>query len=66
MRINWLKINLATTVVTMLLFSCGYLSQYDDIDSQQKLYCNMVNIYEQSGGEYGWPDYQENAQIICN
>jgi hypothetical protein len=65
MKITPTKINIITLVTLMFMTSCLYLSQYDDITSQQILYCDMVDIYETSNGEYGWPDYQGNAQKLC-
>jgi hypothetical protein len=38
---------------------------YEDEERQQVLYCDMVQIYQESGGEYGWPDYNNNAKEIC-
>lgn len=29
-------------------------------------YCEMVSIYQQSGGQYGWPDYRGNAAEVCD
>lgn len=28
---------------------------------EQNLYCEMVELFEQSKGEFGWPDYQKNV-----
>lgn len=28
-------------------------------------YCEMVAIYQQSGGQYGWPDYRGNYNEVC-
>lgn len=28
-------------------------------------YCEMVTIYQQSGGQYGWPDYRGNYNEVC-
>lgn len=28
-------------------------------------YCEMVSIYQQSGGQYGWPDYRGNYNEVC-
>lgn len=32
---------------------------------QQDLYCEMVGIYKETKGEYGWPDYKGNAEEVC-
>jgi hypothetical protein len=31
------------------------MGEQEDIDSRQANYCEMRSIYENSGGEYGWP-----------
>lgn len=59
------KINIITLVTLLFMTSCLYLSQYDDITSQERLYCDMVKIFNESNGQYGWPDYQGNAQKLC-
>ena len=33
--------------------------------SQDKQYCEMVQIWNQTNGEHGWPDYNNNAEEIC-
>jgi hypothetical protein len=38
---------------------------YEDEERQEQLYCDMFKIYQESGGEYGWPDYNNNAKEIC-
>ena len=39
--------------------------EYGDEERQQVLYCDMVQIYQESDGMYGWPDYNNNAKEIC-
>lgn len=29
-------------------------------------YCRMVEIYRQTDGEHGWPDYRGNADEVCD
>lgn len=54
-------------VALFLLAACvAGTMEYGDEERQQVLYCDMVKIFEQSGGMYGWPDYQENAAEICD
>jgi len=31
------------------------MGEQEDIDGKQANYCEMRSIYENSGGEYGWP-----------
>lgn len=35
----------------------------DDQDLELKHYCEMVQIYRESDGEYGWPDYDNRANL---
>ena len=28
-------------------------------------YCEMVEIYKDSGGEFGWPDFRGNYESAC-
>ena len=53
-----------TKIICALVFIFSFfLSSYfmseknnqDDIDGKQANYCEMRSIYENSGGEYGWP-----------
>lgn len=37
----------------------------DDLDKQQSLYCGMVQTFQQTKGQYGWPDYRGNAAEVC-
>jgi len=34
-------------------------------DEQSKIYCEMVELFNQTGGDYGWPDYNENFDKEC-
>lgn len=54
-------------VVTLFLFvACvAGTMEYGDEERQQVLYCDMVHIYTESDGMYGWPDYNNNAKDIC-
>lgn len=37
----------------------------DDVNQQQDLYCEMIGIYKETKGEYGWPDYKGIAGEVC-
>lgn len=41
------------------------LGSSDDLQQQQDLYCEMVAIHKDTGGEYGWPDYKHIAEMVC-
>jgi len=34
-------------------------------NEQQDLYCEMVTTYQETKGDYGWPDYQNNYNEVC-
>ena len=29
-------------------------------------YCEMVELYQTSGGDYGWPDYKKDYEERCD
>lgn len=37
----------------------------DDLDKEQSLYCEMVQTFKETKGQYGWPDYRGNAAEVC-
>lgn len=39
--------------------------QPDDIEQQRALYCEMVETFKNTGGEYGWPDYKGTYRRDC-
>jgi hypothetical protein len=48
----------------ILILAVGVvLTQPDDQDLELKHHCEMVHIYRESGGEYGWPDYNNRAHL---
>lgn len=50
--------------VILLLGAVGSLDA-QDADNRQALYCSMVETYQKTNGEHGWPDYNGNAQEVC-
>lgn len=55
-------------VVTLFLLAACVAGtmEYGDEERQQVLYCDMVKIFQESNGTYGWPDYNLNAKEICD
>lgn len=51
--------------IVMLGLSVEHMTQPDDLQQQQDLYCEMVAIHKDTGGQYGWPDYKHIAQEAC-
>lgn len=48
----------------ILILAVGVvLTQPDDQDLELKHYCEMVQIYRDSNGEFGWPDYNNTAHL---
>ena len=39
--------------------------QPDDLEQQRALYCEMVETFKNTGGEYGWPDYKGAYRRDC-
>ena len=38
----------------------------DEPEHLQTNYCQMVTIYIESDGEFGWPDYKGNYAEVCD
>jgi len=45
------------------LITALYLTSPDTIEEKAQLnrYCDMVDAWQDSNGEYGWPPYRENV-----
>lgn len=48
----------ATCLVAMFAAGTLAVGQPDDLEQQRALYCEMVETFKNTGGEYGWPDYK--------
>ena len=63
-RISW-----PWVIVAMLIFlglaSIAGRSDYEDALREEALYCANVALYKATGGQQGWPDYNENYSEIC-
>ena len=48
------------SLVVLGLIALGNVidGQPDDLEQQRALYCEMVETFKNTGGEYGWPDYK--------
>jgi hypothetical protein len=54
-------------VALFLLSACAVGTMgFEDETRQQNLYCDMVEKYKESDGMYGWPDFNSNAEEICD
>jgi len=54
--------------VVALLAAAAIIGGFKDdaLVLEQAQYCRMVHMYEQSGGEVGWPDYDKAYATACN
>lgn len=72
---------MATKILSMAgkllaAFTCGVVcaaayvaidrTMGDDLGELQGKYCAMVQIYKETNGERGWPDYNGDAAEVCN
>jgi hypothetical protein len=49
-----------------LVLAAFALAGCEDPQLEADQYCEMVKLYQTSGGEYGWPDYKQNYEENCN
>ena len=47
-----------------LLAALGLAGNADleDAERQREQYCDMVDVYHESGGDYGWPPYNGECE----
>lgn len=55
-------------VVVMVILACMAIAGFRDdaVLMEQQQYCRMVHDWKQSGGEVGWPDYDNAYDTSCN
>lgn len=51
--------------VCLLLVAGTRLDSSDELEQEQALYCEMVETFKNTGGEYGWPDYKDTYGRDC-
>lgn len=47
------------------IVAVAVLYTLDDASGDRDPYCEMVAVYKETGGRYGWPDYRGNAAEVC-
>jgi hypothetical protein len=47
------------------IFNISHASGPDELEQQQTEYCEMTKLFQETGGQYGWPDYRGNAEEVC-
>ena len=60
-----IRIVIAMIVIGVVLGIVGSMD-HDDAEQRQELYCSMVQTFEETNGQYGWPDFNGNAAEVCN
>jgi hypothetical protein len=50
-------------LVSLLVIGVVAINAPDDQDLELKHHCEMVQIYRESAGEFGWPDYNNTAHL---
>lgn len=49
-----------------LIYSIGHATgERDDLAMQQAEYCEMVELFKQTNGDAGWPDYRNIYSEQC-
>lgn len=62
---GFLRAALLALLTSAVLASLILKDQPDELDQEQALYCEMVETFKTTGGEYGWPDYKGTYQEYC-
>jgi len=44
----------------------AWLCNTEEPTEEQQNYCEMVDIWNDTDGEYGWPDYNDNFDEVCS
>ncbi len=59
------KLLIGTGLAGLLLTAWAIASEsdYQEEQAQTNLYCTMITLHKETGGEYGWPAYQ--GEEIC-
>ena len=59
----FLRVFLIGNIVILLGVIAIVFNAPDDQDLELKHHCEMVQIYRESKGEFGWPDYNNTAHL---
>lgn len=60
-----MRSELTTWVLAACMVATFAAGQPDDLEQQRALYCEMVETFKNTGGEYGWPDYKGTYRRDC-
>ena len=62
---GFLRAALLALLTSAVLASLILEDQPDELVQEQALYCEMVETFKTTGGEYGWPDYRGVYERAC-
>ena len=51
--------------VLSLIFGLVGNADYQDALDEEALYCEQTLLFENSDGQYGWPDYKDIREEVC-
>jgi len=57
---------LIALTITLAAVAYATTADYSAAQATQQRYCNMVDLHQDTNGEHGWPDYQNNYSEVCN
>ena len=55
--------NLCWFMVVMIIFA--FSMSESDAEMQRATYCEMVQTWKDTNGDYGHPDFRQNAGRVC-
>jgi hypothetical protein len=54
---------LPALALCLIAWGLALLPEPIDDNAELKHYCEMVQLFQTSNGEYGWPDFNNNAHL---
>lgn len=61
-KYRWIK----RVLIAVIILGAIALCQDDEPTIQQALYCEMTELYQETDGQHGWPDYKNLKGKNCN
>ncbi len=63
---NPLNLMIALAMVLLTIMTLDHARGVpDELDRDQATYCEMVQTFKETNGQYGWPDYRGVAREVC-
>lgn len=63
-NINWRWIGIGFVIFIVLAGIAGRVD-YEDALLEEQAYCENVRVFKETGGQRGWPDYNDNYDEMC-